>query len=331
MEKIEGFDELSGIMTCQTGCTIDKLESKAREQGFTVNLGTSNRQIGDYATSNVVNSIVGLEVVKADGKIVNLMSDAHLKNLFIGSNNKYGLITRLAIQCTPHYESHQVGFFSLKDYNFAMKVYKMARRLVGDTLICCNLYDQASLSKSIQYTNQKSPIKFDCAFYMLIRTNGCIVHHEQEKMKHFFDTCNRDGLVVEGVIGDEMEMASISRLVEQIPEALSTDGFVFKYDLCLPMLKLYDIIPLLRTWIGKMATCICAYGSLSNSSIRINITCPTYDNEVRKLLEPLVFEFAKKLNGRVASMPNYTKSQEAIQMMDDLKEVMDPNGILNSK
>jgi D-2-hydroxyglutarate dehydrogenase len=69
------------------------------------------------------------------------------------------------------------------------------------------------------------------------------------------------------------------------------------------------------------------------------VLCDNFNQEIYKKVEPFVFEYTSKLNGSISAehgigfhKPKYlhfSKSAEAIDMMRQLKTLMDPNGILN--
>lgn len=51
-------------------------------------------------------------------------------------------------------------------------------------------------------------------------------------------------------------------LRERISEALSRDGYVYKYDISLPVERLYDLVTELRTRLGPQAKHVVGYGHL---------------------------------------------------------------------
>lgn len=76
-----------------------------------------------------------------------------------------------------------------------------------------------------------------------------------------------------------------------------------------------------------------------DGNIHINVTVPQYTKEVSSMLEPFIFEEVSKLNGSISAEHgigfrkpkyiHYSKDQSALGLMKDLKQLMDPNGILN--
>lgn len=57
-------------------------------------------------------------------------------------------------------------------------------------------------------------------------------------------------------------------LRERITEALSHDGYVYKYDLSLPLDRLYDLVGDLRARLGPSAKRVVGYGHLGERSPR---------------------------------------------------------------
>lgn len=57
-------------------------------------------------------------------------------------------------------------------------------------------------------------------------------------------------------------------LRERITEALSRDGYVYKYDLSLPLDRLYDLVGDLRARLGPSAKHVVGYGHLGEHSPR---------------------------------------------------------------
>lgn len=76
-----------------------------------------------------------------------------------------------------------------------------------------------------------------------------------------------------------------------------------------------------------------------DGNIHINVTVPEYSKEATAMLEPFIFEEVSKLKGSISAehgvgfrkphFIHYSKDEGAIGLMRDLKQLMDPRGILN--
>lgn len=69
------------------------------------------------------------------------------------------------------------------------------------------------------------------------------------------------------------------------------------------------------------------------------VKCNEYDPKIHERLEPFVYEYTSKLSGSISSehgigflKPKYlkfSKKTECLDVMNEIKQFMDPNGILN--
>lgn len=101
---------------------------------------------------NLHGSVLGVEAVLADGKILNLMSNFkkdntgfHLKHLFIGSEGSLGIVTKLALHCPTASKSINLAFLGLENYQNVMDTYLLAKRELGEILSSVEMIDEYSL------------------------------------------------------------------------------------------------------------------------------------------------------------------------------------------
>lgn len=180
----------------------------------------------------------------------------------------------------------------------------------------------------------------DCPFYLLIETMGSNHEHDTEKMNNFLETAMSCGNILDGTMTDDRsKIAHLWKIRESISTALIKEGYVFKYDISLPLSHFYDIVPVMRERLGDLAHRTCGYGHVGDSNLHLNISCSEFNDEIYKCVEPFVYEYTSKLRGSVSAEHGigflktkylkYSKQPEALSLMRELKCVMDPNGILN--
>lgn len=76
-----------------------------------------------------------------------------------------------------------------------------------------------------------------------------------------------------------------------------------------------------------------------DSNLHLNVACKSFNQEIYKAVEPFVYEYTSKLKGSISAEHGigfhktkylkYSKTPEAISFMKEIKQLMDPNGILN--
>ena len=116
MNKIISIDE--SVLICESGCILENLNIECAKKGYIVPLDLGSKHscmIGGNVASNagglrVVRygtlhaNVLGLEVVQADGTVLNMIRTLrknncgyHLNHLFIGSEGTLGVITKVSI------------------------------------------------------------------------------------------------------------------------------------------------------------------------------------------------------------------------------------------
>lgn len=360
MNKIEHIDEYSGIVRCQSGVVLEKLEAAVNEKGLIVPLDLGSKgtcQIGGNVSTNagglrlirygnLHGSVLGVEAVLANGKILNLMSNFkkdntgyHLKHLFIGSEGSLGVVTKLSLHCPTKPNAVNLAFVGLENFQQVLNAFLLAKKELGEILSSVEMIDEPSLEASTTMCNLQSPIQ-KYPFYMLFETSGSNDEHDKEKLNNFLKNAMEKSIIVDGVATNEpSKMRNIWDTRERIAESLLKMGYCFKYDLSLPLSNFYDIVGAVRERVGNHAKLVSGYGHIGDSNMHLNIVCEKFSQEVYKLVEPFVFEYTSKLKGSVSAehgigfhKPKYlhfSKSPESIQLMKEIKNLMDPENILN--
>lgn len=220
MNTIEKIDELSGTLVCQSGCILQNLEEEAHERGLIVplDLGAKGSCLigGNVSTNagglrllrygNLHGSVMGVEVVTANGDVIDLMSNFkkdntgyHLKHLFIGSEGTLGIVTKVAMFLPSAPKSVSVAFIGLENYAAVLKTFLSAKQDLGEILSSCEMIDAISLQSSTSVYNLTSPIA-KYPFYMLIETSGSRSDHDEEKLSTFLEALMEKGVVLDGTV-----------------------------------------------------------------------------------------------------------------------------------
>lgn len=122
-------------------------------------------------------------------------------------------------------------------------------------------------------------------------------------------------------------------------EALLHDGYCYKYDLSIPLTVFDELVQDMAKHLGKDAKRVCGYGHLGDGNIHLNITSEKFSESLHKKIEPFVYQWVKNKRGSVSAEHgvgfkkrdylHYSKPNEAITLMSEIKKLLDPKGILN--
>ncbi|KNA25760.1 hypothetical protein SOVF_003960 [Spinacia oleracea] len=362
MNKIISFDKVSGILVCEAGCILENLESYTDNEGFVMPLDLGAKgscQIGGNVSTNagglrlvrygsLHGNVLGIEAVLADGTVMDMLGTLRkdntgydLKHLFIGSEGSLGIVTKVSLLTPPKLSATNVAFLACNDYLSCQKLLIEARRKLGEVLSAFEFLDSYAMNVVLNnlegVRNPLPPAVHN--FYVLIETTGSDESYDREKLETFLFRLMESGLILDGVVAQDInQVSSFWRIREGIPEALMKSGAVYKYDLSLPLEKMYDLVDEMRARLGHPVKVV-GYGHLGDSNLHLNITSPKYDDDILAQIEPFVYEWTSKHRGSIsaehgiglmkANKIYYSKSPEAVQLMVSIKKMMDPNGILN--
>lgn len=308
-------------------------------------------------------TVLGVEAVLPDGRILNALSSLRkdntgidLKQLFIGSEGSIGVITGVSVLCPPKPNSVNVAWLGLESYEAVQKTFKLAKKDLGEILSSFECVDKASLevvdeALKMQRLDAQQPLESEYPYQILIETSGSNGEHDSEKLNAFLEASIESELVADGTIAqDDSQIQSLWQWREGISESSGKWGGVYKYDVSLPLPVMWDLVKAVETRLKehglesktdaeKPVYATIGYGHIGDGNLHLNVCVRKYTKEVENLLEPFVFEFVAKHKGSVSAehgvgfqkvhaLP-YSKNKLSLKLIKDIKDLYDPNGIMN--
>ncbi|XP_022090093.1 D-2-hydroxyglutarate dehydrogenase, mitochondrial-like [Acanthaster planci] len=366
MNNVIQFDELSGVLVCQSGCILEKLDSYIEAYGYTMPLDLGAKgscQIGGNVSTNaggirllrygsLRGTVLGIEAVLADGRIIDCLSSLRkdntgydLKQMFIGSEGTLGVVTGVSILCPPRPQSVNVALFGCESFSKVLDTFKESKSQLVEILSAFEFMDQTTLSYVTKYLGLRNPLNREYPFYILIETSGSNGSHDEEKLNQFLEHIMSTELVIDGTVAtDSTKIQMIWALRERINESIQRTKQQYKYDLTIPHRTYYDLVPMIRDYLrtqhAHLPVCdVIGYGHVGDGNIHINVIVDEFSEDIKNALEPFVFEQTAKLKGSVSSEHGlgfnkrkyigYSKTDEAVEVMKLMKCLLDPKGILN--
>lgn len=373
MNKIRSFDPVSGNLKCDAGLILENADNFLAENGyiFPLDLGAKGScHVGGVVATNagglrllrygsLHGSVLGLEAVLPDGTVYDSMHSLRkdntgydLKQLFIGSEGTIGVITGVSILCPARPQAFNVAFLAASSFETVQKVFVGARKELSEILSAFEFMDGRSQALAERHLKLDHPIesgKFP--FYILIETSGSNKEHDDEKLETFLGNAMEEGLVDDGIIAqDETQLKSLWAWREQVPEASTIGGGVYKYDVSLPLADLYGLVEAVNEKLdsqglrdpedtSKPVVDAFGYGHLGDGNLHLNVAVREYSKVVENALEPFVYEWISSKKGSISAEHGlgfqkrnyigYSKNDNEIAMIKQIKSHYDPNGILN--
>ncbi|KAL3186181.1 hypothetical protein MRX96_027913 [Rhipicephalus microplus] len=363
MAKVNTIDPLSGAVSCEAGCVLEALDTQVAEKAslmVPLDLGAKGScHIGGNVATNagglrllrygpLHGSVLGLETVLADGTILDTMQTLRkdntgldLKHLFIGSEGILGVITRVAIQCVPRPCSTCVAFLGCPSFECTLQTFHTARQQFPEFLSSFEVMDAESVRCVRDNLHLRLPLDGEHPFYLLIEVAGSNEDALEESLLRFLDECMHHSHISDGTMAkDSARVKELWRLRESIGEALRHDGYVYKYDISVPLATYMDVVSLVRERVrGTCAMRVCGFGHMGDSNLHLNITAAGWDDTLLQCIEPFVYEWTASVRGSISAehgiglhkkrFLHLCKTPAALQAMRSLKCAFDPLGILN--
>lgn len=382
LNQVRSFDANSGILKVDAGVVLEAADDFLREKGyiFPLDLGAKGSCFvgGNVATNagglrllrygSLHGSVLGLEVVLADGTIVNSMDALRkdntgydLKQLFIGSEGTLGVITGVSILCPSRPKAVNIAFLGLESYDAVQECFKRAKADLGEILSAFEFMDRDSQTLAAIHLKTTHPLCQEddtgvesvpeYPFYVLIETSGSDKEHDDVKLEKFLESVMESEVVADGTVSqDEAQLKTLWTWRESVAESSQQFGGVYKYDVSLPLDSMYSLVEAVKERLneaGIMSTedpskpvfDAVGYGHIGDGNLHLNVAVREYSKEIESVLEPFVYEFIQKHKGSISAEHGlgfqkknyigYSKSQIEIDIMKQLKNKFDPNAILN--
>lgn len=360
MNNIISFNKNTGALICQAGCILENLNNYLAEQDFIMPLDLGSKgscHIGGNVATNagglrllrygsLRGTVLGLEVVLADGTVLNCLTSLRkdntgydLKQLFIGSEGTLGIITAVSILCPRKPASVNVVFLGCDGFDKLLDIFKESKGMLGEILSAFEFMDYGCREVVSEHLKLTNPLR-EAPFYVLIETSGSNSDHDQEKLSCFVEKVMSSGLVTDGTIAtEENKIKALWALRECVAEALVHDGYTYKYDISLPLERIYDIVIDMRRRLGKRAKRVVGYGHLGDGNLHLNVVSQAQDQQLLNNIEPYLYEWTAQYCGSISAehglgfkkkdLIYFSKPRVAVQIMQQMKAILDPKGILN--
>eukprot|EP00737_Agarophyton_chilense_P003327 gb/GEZJ01003883.1/.p1 GENE.gb/GEZJ01003883.1/~~gb/GEZJ01003883.1/.p1 ORF type:complete len:507 (-),score=56.91 gb/GEZJ01003883.1/:715-2235(-) len=370
MTQIEGFDKNSGVVTTQAGVVLEALDNYVGAAGYRVPLDLGAKgscQIGGNVATNAGGSrfvrygplrasVVGLEAVLPDGRVLDAMSRIRkdntgydLKQLMIGAEGTLGIITRLAIACPMKSSCIDTMIVHVTKSDHVPPLLRLAKQSLGEVLSAIEFMDASSIhmaNTNLSHVSDPLGIPHDPQHSLvLIECAGSNAEHNREKLEAFLETAFEEDLISDGIIAEsETQSNELWELRESLPEAVLKAGSAatLKYDVSVPVAHFHQMIDMAKERVKDLSSAqVCGWGHIGDENLHLNVAVQdsTQKDVTQQRLEPWVYEFVSSVGGSIsaehglgvmkAGAIGYSKGNVAVDIMRTVKAALDKNGICN--
>src|SRR5947209_3809369 len=194
MDEIREVDTASNTMTCEAGVILQNAQARAADADrlFPLSLGAEGScTIGGNLSTNAGGTTalaygvaremaIGLEVVLADGRILNGLSKLKkdntgydLRNLFIGAEGTLGIITAATLKLFPKPRAVETAFVGLGSPIDALKLLEISQNEAAGTLTSFELLSGIAVDFSIRHgIDIRDPLASKHPWYVLMELSS---------------------------------------------------------------------------------------------------------------------------------------------------------------
>ena len=373
MDKIRDLDTSSNTMTAEAGLVLQVAQQRAADADrlFPLSLGSEGScTIGGNLSSNAGGTTalaygvaremaLGLEVVLADGRILNGLSKLKkdntgydLRNIFIGAEGTLGIITAATLKLFPKPRAVETAFVGLKSPADALKLLDISRRAAGGNLTSFELIAEIAVDFTVRHgIGIRDPLTSKHDWYVLMELSSGR-DDARATLESILERGFEDGIVDDAVIAENMsQRQAFWKLREEISPAQKPEGGSIKHDISVPVAAVPAFIAEANAAVAKVLPDArpVPFGHLGDGNIHYNVSQPaaTVGDDAAKQaflarwhdIADVVFEVVLRMGGSIsaehgigqlkaADLPG-VKDPVAMELMRSFKAMLDPLNILN--
>ncbi|WP_334411476.1 FAD-binding oxidoreductase [Bradyrhizobium sp. AZCC 1721] len=368
LDKIREIDPASNTMTCEAGVVLQIAQARAAEVDrlFPLSLGAEGScTIGGNLSTNAGGTAalaygvaremaLGLEVVLADGRILNGLSKLKkdntgydLRNLFIGAEGTLGIITAATLKLFPKPHAVETAYIGLQSPAQALKLLSIAQNEAAGSLTSFELLADIAVDFSLRHgIDIRDPLSTKHSWYVLMELSSSR-DDARDALEAILAKGMEEGIVDDAVIAANLsQRAAFWKLRDEMSAAQKPEGGSIKHDISVPVAAVPAFIEEANAAVVKLipGSRPVPFGHLGDGNIHYNVSQPIGGNTADFMsrwheVNEVVFEIVLRMGGSISAehgigvlkrdeLPD-VKDKVAIELMRGIKSMLDPLGIMN--
>jgi D-lactate dehydrogenase (cytochrome) len=369
LDKIREVDPDSNAMICEAGVVLQRAQEAAAavdrlfplslgaEGSCTIggNLSTNAGGTGALAYGIARDLVLGLEVVLADGRVMNLLSKLKknntgydLRHVFIGAEGTLGIITAAALKMFPRPRAVETAFIGLPSPAAAVKLLNLAQARAGGTVTSFELIIRDVIEFAIKHGHGiRDPLATKHPWYVLMEVSSQNSEGLRDSMEQVLAEAAEQGLITDATIAANLDQTkAFWHLRHMLPEVQKPEGGSIKHDVSVPVAAVPDFLAEASAAAQALipGSRPVPFGHLGDGNMHFNISQPVGADQAQFIarwgeMNAVVDKVVLKHGGSISAehgigklkrdtLPK-VKDPVAMELMRGLKRMLDPNGILN--
>lgn len=364
MNIMDEFNPVDRTVRCGAGVVTQQLQEFASEQGLFYpvdfasagssqlggNIGTNAGGIKVIRYGMTRDWVAGLTVVTGKGDILELNKDLvknntgyDLRHLFVGAEGTLGFVTEATMQLTRPPKDLTVLVLGVNEFSDIMNVLNSFQQKLD--LTAFEFFSDKAMQKVVARGDVQAPFETQTEYYALLEfeaINEDVINTAME----IFESTMEKGWVWDGAMSQsQTQVKNLWRLREDISETIS-EWTPYKNDISVVVSKVPDFLNEVETVVTQQYPDfeIIWFGHIGDGNLHLNILKPeALEKEIFfekcAAVSTMVFDIVEKYNGSISAEHGvglikkpylkYTRSESEINYMKAMKQVFDPNNVIN--
>jgi FAD/FMN-containing dehydrogenase len=364
MNRVLEVDEKNRTLTAEAGAILETVQLAAlnKDLMFPLNFGAKgSAQIGGAISTNAGglkvfkygmtrNLVLGLEVVLADGRVINSMKKLikdntgyDLKQLFIGAEGTLGIITKAVLKLIEKPKSRNSALLAFKDYGMVVKTLRWLESSLAGTLSAYEVLWQVTYRPMAAAVFGNSlPLGQDFPFYVLMETSGADQEKDRQCLEDLISDAMDKEMISDAILSDSpSQQEQLWELREHMDHVVAICEHDQHFDISLPIGQIEEFVQGVLKELNKLPfvrECY-VFGHMADGNIHLIVDKTKGGEETVRQVNEAVYAPIQSFLGSVSAEHgiglhkkaylHYSRSPEEIGLMQSIKQMMDPRGILN--
>ena len=369
LNRVREVDALADSMIVEAGVTLAEAQASAEradrlfplslasEGSCTIggNLSTNAGGVAVLAYGNARELTTGVEVVLADGRIVNALSKLRkdntgydLKDLFVGAEGTLGIITAAALKLFARPRSRETAFVGLASPEAALALFRSARETFGADVVSFELIPRIALDFVLRHAaGARDPLPGAHPWYVLVEIAAQSAGGLDDAMTEWLAGAAEVGLLDDAALAASGEQrAALWALRENIAEVQKFEGGSIKHDVSVPLGAVPAFLAQASEAVLRRnpAARVVAFGHMGDGNIHFNVSQPVGADKAAFLsdwegMNEVVHDIVERYQGSFSAEHGIgrlkrdllarKKDPVALDVMRAIKAALDPQGLMN--
>ncbi|MBV7377526.1 FAD-binding oxidoreductase [Maritimibacter dapengensis] len=362
LNRIRDIRDAARIAVVEAGVIVETLQNAAAERGllFPVSFGAQgSARIGGILSTNAGGSnvlrygntraqVLGVEVVLADGRVMDLMTDLHkdnsgydLRDLVIGAEGTLGIITAAVVKLVPAPARHATAILALRDLPAALTLLGRLQAASAGAVEAFEYMPRSYVTRHLEIAEgARAPFDASYDVNVLVELGGPA--ELAETFETELESAFESGEILDAVIAQsEAQRREMWTRREAAAEVAFSKAPVVATDIALPLDRVDSFFPAVRTALAEIDADFedTSVAHLGDGNIHY-VVYPTRDEPglkdrlmqtVEKIATDMGGTFSAEHGVGLSKRPAMTRHKDpvALEVMRAIKVALDPKGILN--